>query len=242
MFKSLQIFLLIFFLSSANISKANDHKEAKPEEGAHGEGDGEGEKKPETKEDRIKKAKKENQSLSDEAIEELRVEQNLDSLSNPNYIVFESSVYQWEQRGEGGVNYLIQHLKRNDDDKKIIRNVIYTIGRLGPKAARAVPILIPYLSHKDGEIRGTAVAALGKIGKPAEKAIPQIKAVLYDENKWAKDQAIVALERIGTKEASKSIIEFKKLQAAKERDRAKEELKHKLDEQAAKSEKKTEEK
>jgi HEAT repeat protein len=70
-----------------------------------------------------------------------------------------------------------------------------TLGRLGARAAPAVPALIDALNDVDGDIRVAAAEALGRIG--AEPAIPALVEAIGERHEAVRVAAIEALERFG---------------------------------------------
>jgi HEAT repeat protein len=148
--------------------------------------------------------KKRQGSFSAEELDDMKQSQLLYYLSNQNYQSSEYAVYYFEQKGEPGVTPLLKHLKKNEDEDKVVSAVLYTFGRIGPEAARAVPVIMKYLEHENTDIRKTAISSLGKIGKASEPAVPKIAEYLSDENEWTRTLALRSLKEIGTP-AAKSI-------------------------------------
>jgi HEAT repeat protein len=148
----------------------------------------------------------------------MRLSQHLDNIESSNYRVSEFAAYYFEQKGEDGVTPLLNKLKHNEDDDKIVSSIIYILGRVGPKASRAVPVLIKYLDHENPDIRKTTISALGKIGKASDPAVPLIADNLNSKNEWMRTLSLRALKDIGTVQ-SKSIAEQyeKKLKLEEER-------------------------
>jgi len=68
---------------------------------------------------------------------------------------------------------LIKTLKGDDNLAQL--NAIQTLGRFGPKAEAAVPVLIDALDDED--VRKEVVLALGKIGPAAKDAVPALRAL-----------------------------------------------------------------
>lgn len=143
-------------------------------------------------------------SFSAEELDDMKQSQLLYYLSNQNYQSSEYAVYYFEQKGEPGVGPLLKHLKKNEDEDKVVSAVLYTFGRVGPPAARAVPVISKYLEHENPDIRKTAMSSLGKIGKASEPAVPKIADFLSDDNEWTRTLALRSLKEIGTP-AAKSI-------------------------------------
>ena len=74
---------------------------------------------------------------------------------------------------------------------------LYAPAAFGHMGSDAVPTLIEFLKHKDGQFRSAAAVALGMIGREAKAAVPTIVAVLKDENKCVRGAAAVGLGGIG---------------------------------------------
>lgn len=167
--------------------------------------------------DARKKKKNNLSNLSKEAIEEMKLEQNLVNLSGNEYNYFESAVYNFEKMGEDAVNPLLEHLKKNQDDKKIVNAVLYTLGRLKGNGARAVPTIMMYLKNPDYDTKVTAVSALGRIGEASEKAIPVLKTLLYDEEDWLTAVTKRTLRDMDTPMSRAALEEFNKYNLLKKR-------------------------
>lgn len=168
-------------------------------------------------EDKKKKKKNNLSNLSQEAIEQMKLEQYLANLNGNVYNFFENSVYKFEAMGEKAVPPLLKHLKKNNGDKKIVNAVLYTLGRLGKNGARAIPVLVSYLKSNDYDTKVTAVSALGKIGKPAEKAVPLLKTLLYNEGDWLTSVTKRTLKDINTPSSKAALAEHKKYTILKKR-------------------------
>ena len=98
----------------------------------------------------------------------------------------------------GRVDALIEGLQASDP--KARREAVKGLGRLGPKAADAVPALIVALEDQDRGVRIEAAVTLGHIGPRARAAIPALARHLRDpeEFKTVRDWAGSALGRIGS--------------------------------------------
>ena len=150
------------------------------------------------------KAEKPATAFTPEEMDEMRQSQHLDNIASSNFQIQEFATYYFEQKGEPGVTPLLAHLKRHRNDPKTVTAVIYTLGRVGPKAARAAPIIARYLNDENMEIRTTSIAALGKIGKASDPFVPDIAKYLESDNESTKLLALRSLKQIGTPR-SKSI-------------------------------------
>jgi hypothetical protein len=174
------IISLVFLFSS----------QAFAESGGHGGGHGGGAKKEE-----------EQGAFSKDELDSMKQSQLLYYLSNPNYQSSEYATYYFVQKGKAGVTPLLNYLKDNEDEDKKVSAIIYTFGRMGPNAARAVPIMSHYLKHENYEIRRTTIAALGKIGKASDPAVPEIAKYLEADDQWTRDIALRALKDIKSKQS-----------------------------------------
>jgi len=75
-----------------------------------------------------------------------------------------------------------------------------TLGRFGPDAESAVPMLIEMLADLNFRVRMSAAIALGGIGPPARSAIPALEKALGDRYGAVQGEATKALERINVEE------------------------------------------
>ena len=208
--KLLTIFAILFSLS--NSALAGGHGEAAPAEGGgHGGGGGGHEAKPKKKEG----------NFSAKELDAMKQSQLLTYLSNANVQSSEYAIFYFEQKGEAGVSPLLRYMKEHDDNEKIVSSVIYTLGRVGKKASRAVPVLTKYLSYQSMDIRNTTIASLGKIGKASDPAVPIIAEYLEADDEWTRNIALRSLKDIGTPQAKAIAQQYdKKLQLQEERRKA----------------------
>jgi HEAT repeat protein len=72
-------------------------------------------------------------------------------------------------------------------------HVARAIGRLGPRAASAVPALTAALRDEDWEVRMEAVWALSAVGAAAKPALPSVRDALADRDSQVRAAAAVAL-------------------------------------------------
>lgn len=185
--KLIIIFAFIFFVASPNHSSAKSKK----------------------KSNKIS-------TMSAEALEKMRLNQNLDNLKSSNYQVFETTVYYFVNEGGEAINPLIRHLKSNDDDDKVVIPVIYTLGRIGKPSSRAVPSIIPYLNHDNRDVILTTISALGKIGKASNKAVPYLQQMVFDRSDiLLSDMSLRTLKDIKTPEALAVVREYESLEMMK---------------------------
>jgi HEAT repeat protein len=163
------------------------------------------------------KKRKGEKDIAQKGLEQLKLEQDLQNLTNDNPLFYEKAMFAFEQRGASGITPLINYLKDNKNDKQIILAVLYTFGRVGEGAARAVPIISEFIRNGDKDIRATAISALGKIGRAAESAIPDIKDKLFDHNPWVANIAYRALVEMNTDKSKKIAKDYKKSEMLKEK-------------------------
>jgi HEAT repeat protein len=97
--------------------------------------------------------------------------------------------------GAPAVPRLIEGLK----NEKFRPEIIYTLGRIGPKAAAATDELAKLVNDKNSRVAHEAIIALGNIGPGAKAAVPAlVKALKESGNKDMNDSAIeYALGKIG---------------------------------------------
>ncbi|MCP5362134.1 MAG: HEAT repeat domain-containing protein [Hyphomicrobiales bacterium] len=155
-------------------------------------------------------------SAADEDVEEMlqrrkdRMDYSIRSLGSANEMLVEQSVFALELLGEEAVPPLVRELTDRSNDDRLRLNVIYALGRIGPKAKRAVVVLIPFLRHLDDDFRGAATFALGKIGPDAHEAVPALAKRLQDPSTWVRTGAERALLAIRTEEAMDAIREYRR--------------------------------
>lgn len=113
-------------------------------------------------------------------------------LDTSDEMMFEQAVYALERLGEEAVPSLLEELKDEDISGKKRVNIVYALGRLGPKAREAVPALLPFLGSPEPDLRAVAAIALGKIGDPS--AIPAISPLADDDSRWVRKSAAGALK------------------------------------------------
>lgn len=73
------------------------------------------------------------------------------------------------------------------------------IGRVSPKAVRAVPALRRALASDDQDLLVAAAGALGKIGGASSAAVPELLAMIRRSDSFLGAQAVYALGQIGSK-------------------------------------------
>ncbi len=78
----------------------------------------------------------------------------------------------------------------------------YALGRIGPTAREALPILVGFLGHENWRIRAACTDALGRIGVEAEHVIERLTQVLNDDDHRVRELAGEALKKIGVSPAA----------------------------------------
>lgn len=94
------------------------------------------------------------------------------------------------------VSGLLEMLKENSPNKKIV--ALNGLGKLGPKAKDAVPVLIEQFATFRGLLHAIAIRVFGEIGPDAKPAIPLVvKTLTSPERKDSeREHAALALLRI----------------------------------------------
>ncbi len=158
----------------------------------------------------------EEQAENAKDLKQQRLEYALENLSNPDETLVEQSVFMLEIMGGDAVPHLVREMTDRSNARKTRLNAVYALGRIGPRAARATPSLLPFLRHEEWDFRGEAVYALGKIGPGAAEAVPALIPRLRDPSRWVREGADRALMQIGTPEAKEAVAAYRKeLQANK---------------------------
>jgi HEAT repeat protein len=85
----------------------------------------------------------------------------------------------------------------DDQDRLVKWMAIRSIGRLGPHAAEAVPVLIKFLQTNDRPMRVQSILALYGIGPAATPAVPALLNELYGKDYDLHLFSAMALARIG---------------------------------------------
>jgi HEAT repeat protein len=91
---------------------------------------------------------------------------------------------------------LIKILKDEKSPEPVRYGAVEVLGKIGPAAKGAVPVLIESLKNQNHVLRNKAVIALGKIGEEAGDAIPALKDALKDDDESIRTSAKWALSVI----------------------------------------------
>jgi HEAT repeat protein len=81
-------------------------------------------------------------------------------------------------------------------------SAIIILGKMGPVAKAAVPVLTGALKDEYEDIRATAADALGEMGPEAKSAVPELKVALKDEEGSVRLAASKAIKKITGEEFS----------------------------------------
>ena len=100
------------------------------------------------------------------------------------------------QIGAAAVPALVGALQK-EDNLPLRKEVIDSLGSIGPTAKAAVPALVAELKDDHVQLRKSAAEALGQIGPAAKSAIPRLVAALEDEDDETREWAADALGYIG---------------------------------------------
>ncbi len=84
-----------------------------------------------------------------------------------------------------------------DRRSKVRGAAAYSLGKLGERAAGAVPDLVKALEDEDRSVRLSALDALGLVGPSAKVAIPKILEALAKGDVRVQEKAAYALKRLG---------------------------------------------
>jgi HEAT repeat protein len=97
------------------------------------------------------------------------------------------------------VPILLEALKRERNRKATTfeGTILQTLGRIGPDAAPAVPVLVEtYNSSTEEHVRGSAMIALGGIGPRAHDALPTVLEATKSSEFFVRANALEALTKI----------------------------------------------
>ncbi|HEY3136523.1 MAG TPA: HEAT repeat domain-containing protein, partial [Blastocatellia bacterium] len=73
---------------------------------------------------------------------------------------------------------------------------IETVGKIGPAAKDAVPVLITKLDSENTQVSYRAAMVLGNIGPAANAAVPALRAKASGKESLLKSGAVAALKKI----------------------------------------------
>ncbi|QDT42021.1 putative phycocyanin operon protein Z [Gimesia alba] len=98
--------------------------------------------------------------------------------------------------GEPAVAALTEALKK-EENPRVTMELISALAEIGPKAAAsAVPLITPYLSSGDRELRMIATYALARFGAASKSAIPSLEKELSAHNGMENTVTLWALAKI----------------------------------------------
>jgi HEAT repeat protein len=104
------------------------------------------------------------------------------------------ALYRAEYRPAAMIALLAGAAKQNDTGRL---GAIRSLGKIGPAAKRAVPVLAEALKNKSISVRDFAARALEHIGPGAEKAVPALTVALKDPEALVRMTSVWALDAIG---------------------------------------------
>lgn len=142
-----------------------------------------------------------------EALDEL-----IDALKDPHPQVRMNSALALTQLGPACAPFIPSMLDAYQNDENgshvapfhhsVRQQLGRALGRIGPPAKSAVPVLTASLSDGDAGVRATAAFALGRIGPDAASAIPSLELCLNDDEQVVRDSAKTALTLLKTTPAA----------------------------------------
>jgi HEAT repeat protein len=91
---------------------------------------------------------------------------------------------------------LIEEVKKGKD-ADAMRMPISVLGRIGPVAKDAIPVILETLRHDDARLRVTAAGALGDVGPQTPEVIPALARALQDKDDSVRQEAAAVLRDIG---------------------------------------------
>jgi HEAT repeat protein len=83
-----------------------------------------------------------------------------------------------------------------DERPTVRREVLIALGRVGPDAAHAVPVITAYLSNDDPAVRHSAAYALGRIGPSAAEAAGALRQGMQSDDQLMRAVSSWSLARI----------------------------------------------
>ncbi|MCA9018318.1 MAG: HEAT repeat domain-containing protein, partial [Planctomycetaceae bacterium] len=97
--------------------------------------------------------------------------------------------------GEPAVSALVNALGK-EKDPRVAAELISALAEIGPRAAASIPLLIPYLSSGNRELRMIATYALARFGASAKSAVPPLEKELSGRNGMENTVTLWALTKI----------------------------------------------
>jgi HEAT repeat protein len=83
-----------------------------------------------------------------------------------------------------------------DMDCRVRAAAALALGRIGPEAREAVPVLIPALQDESEAVRRAAAEALGNLEAAASAAMPALRLALRDRDRGVRKEVVTAVEKI----------------------------------------------
>ncbi len=87
--------------------------------------------------------------------------------------------------------------KLEDKDAAVRKEAVEALGKIGPEAHIAVPVLVKTLEDDSSAVREGAIQALGSIGPKAKAALPALVRAIQDKHPPYRNFAIQAIGLIG---------------------------------------------
>jgi len=135
------------------------------------------------------------------------LEYHMTFLDSHNEERFEQAVYAARLDPEKALPQLSERLSASNlKEERLRSNILYIYGRIGEKAKKTMPEILPFLKNKNPDLRATAARALGRIGN--NSAIGPLSALLRDKDTWVRENAIKALKDIDSPRARQALNRF----------------------------------
>ncbi len=128
---------------------------------------------------------------------EVAVPALVDLLGREQNPVHVRALSEYRDAAKPGLPVLLEILANSKLDSETRWNAARTIGKIGAKAASAVPALVAVLQDPAATIREHAAEALGDIGPPAAEAVKPLASVLNDPAPRVRRDAVRSLGQIG---------------------------------------------
>jgi len=113
------------------------------------------------------------------------------ALHDPSEGVRREAAKALRHQGEAAIPALLAALRRGN------MAAATALRAHGPKAAGAIPDLVPLLGHRSDSVRKAAAATLGAMGPRAVDAVPALVRALAEKNEYAREDIAESLGRIG---------------------------------------------